>query len=113
MFKIAASPDYWAKVEVPFRTESGKEQIQKFECKFRRVTQAELEEFMEQGRAGRLRDAAVLDQVWLDWRGVADESGEDLPFNGSNRERLCQIVPVQACVVKAFFDTIGTARLGN
>lgn len=113
MFRISASPAYWAKVEVPVKDENGKDQIMKFDAQFKRVTQEELEELIERGRRGQLPDAQLLDQVWLNWRGVGDEAGEELSFNATNRARLCAIVPTQACVVKAFFTSIGSARLGN
>lgn len=113
MFRISASPAYWAKVEVPIKLEDGKEQIMKFDAQFKRVTQEELEELIERGRKGQLPDSQLLDQVWLNWRGVGDEAGEELTFNATNRARLTALVPTQSCVVKAFFNSIGSARLGN
>lgn len=113
MFKIAASPRYWHKVEVPFKLEDGSTRIQKFEAEFRRIPQGELEELIDQGRKGQLKDAAVVESVMTNWRGVADESGEELPFTKANLDRLCAIVPTQSCIVKAFFDSVGGARSGN
>lgn len=113
MFKIAQLPAYWAPVEVPLVLESGKTEIRKFEAKFKRLTQSELADVRERGEAQTLRDRDLLHEILLDWKGVAEEDGTEIPFSAVALDRLLEIYPVQPSLVKAFFKSMGGARTGN
>lgn len=113
MFKIASSASYWFPVDIHFRTESGKVEVRKVECKFKRLTQPELEDLLNP-LTPKKTDRQLLDDVWLDWKGVGDDEGNPAEFTPSAKDAFLAIIPTQPTIVKAFFASMQQqARAGN
>ncbi len=113
MFKIAVNEAYWAPVTVSIPSDLDKTDKRKFEVKFRRLGQAELDKISDQVNKGETTDDQVARSVLLDWKGVQDEGGNELPFNEDNLAKLLEVFPVRPSIVAAFFKTINGARQKN
>lgn len=109
MFKVSVSASYFAPVAIELPG-GGKAA---FDAQFKRLTQAEMDKLVERINTGDLDDARLVDEVFVGWVGVADEDGEALDFSETNKQRLLDIVPVRACVIKAFFESFAKAKAKN
>ncbi|MCC7413316.1 MAG: hypothetical protein IT495_17000 [Gammaproteobacteria bacterium] len=113
MFCIDVSPTYRWPVTVELMTTDGEMQRHEFQAEFVRLSTTEIEALQRQAAAGELEDAALIDQVLRGWADVADEHGEPLAVNAANRERLLDVHPVRACLVRAWFESLEGARRKN
>lgn len=110
MFQLDQDKTYWYPVTIEMTAkEGGRKQKFTFEAEFNRIAQDEITElFRTRGEdESPLKDAEVLERVFVGWRDVQDAAGRPLEVNPENREQLLNRFPVSACVVKAFFKSIG------
>lgn len=108
MFKLATKPSYIAPVEVTLPGAAK----QTFDVEFRRLTQSELDEFLQRVRDNQLTDAEVCREIVLGWRGVSDADGE-LAFSAGALDALLDIYPLARCIVEAFMTSLAGARAKN
>ena len=109
MFKLSVSGTYFARVDVDLPG-GGKAS---FDAQFRRLSQSEMDSLGARLKEGALDDQELVDDVLVGWIGVAGEDGEALEFNETNKQRVLDIVPVRACVLRAFFESFSKARGKN
>lgn len=110
MFQLDQEKTYWYPVVVEMTAkEGGRKQKFTFEGEFNRLPQDEITELFRPRSEDEtpLKDAEVLDRVFVGWRQVQDAEGRTLEVNPENREALLNRFPVSSSVVKAFFKSIG------
>lgn len=110
MFKISPTPSYKHPVKVSLPGEAVK---QSFDAEFLRLSQADIDAWLEKIKEGHVKDADVVRAVLIGWAGVADQNGVELPFCASALEAAIQVYPFASSVVEAFFESIAGARLKN
>lgn len=109
MFKIKHNSDFTWPVKVQVPTD-GRHQEQQFTARFKVVERSRFED-ISSGDA--TAETALLREVLLGWEGVADESGEALPFSEQVRDQLLEIPYVRTAVVEAFFEGIAGRKRKN
>jgi hypothetical protein len=121
MFKIGSvSQTYLQPVEVEVPNGGGKTIKHIFKARFKRKTQAELDEIHRRLNALQLKDGeellsddALLREVMDGWEDVLDGQDQPQEFNEENLATLLDIYPTRPRLVKAFFDSIQTSKRKN
>lgn len=113
MFVLKQSDSYSWPVSVRFPVSGGSHQEQKFDGEFIRVTQSRIREIQKQIADEEITDFDLAKSVLIGWKGVQDESGNDLPFSIEHRDRLLEVALVAGSVVAAFFESITGAKRKN
>lgn len=130
MFKIIAEPLVWWPVTFPGVTEDGEVVENKIEVRFVILDEDAMEAFsIETGKLlasklvgeneevlapeDRPTSSAVAQQalqpIVRDWRGVAAENGEPLPFSVDNFRALLRVPNVFAAILRSY----GACRAGR
>lgn len=111
MFKLTQSPEFWAKVRVEVQTEEGRRSTGEFEVRFKRVKLQDLkamtEKAFEDGDANN-----VLRGLVTDWRGMADEDGQPIPFSVEALDRAIDS-GLGGPMMEGFREALPKARLKN
>lgn len=110
MFKIALTETYESPVLIELPGEKKKHE---FTGIFNRFSQDELNTLRERIQSEELNDKQFCAEVLAGWKGVRDESGEELEFTNSNLDKVLNIYPVAASIVSAFYASISGAKLKN
>jgi hypothetical protein len=126
-FKISSALEgsYKWPVKVAIPIDGGKWHTQTFTGSFRRLPRAESKELVSlMGEMQRALDngqsiedvpdgSDVVRRVLTGWADIKDDDGEDLPFNGTNLERLLEVGPFVNGVMKAYFESLDPAKEKN
>lgn len=104
MLKLAASDRFWYPVRVDIIDADGVRRPHEFRALFRRYGRADFERLMRLVREGEITDDALARDILLDWQGVQDESGIEIPFSVEARERLIDLWPVLPALITAFVE---------
>jgi len=110
MFKIALTETYEHPVIIDI---PGDKKRHEFTGIFHRFSQGELNDMRERIQNEALDDKAFCREVLAGWKGVRDEAGDEIEFGDGNLDRLLDIYPVAASIVKAFYESISGAKLKN
>lgn len=110
MFKLAASPVYFWPVSVSLPTDGGKFEKSTFDAQFKRIPQSRIDAIF---RADDVKDEEVARELLVGWRGVTDDSGEDVPFSEAAREQLFNVPGVRAAVIKSYLESLSGAKQKN
>ena len=116
MFIVMSKPTFIAPVVAKIPADNGKFTPVKFSVVFKALEKAAVDDLLkrirENAKAARegdhtapLTDRAVLDEV-LEGFGadVVEEDRTPMAFCPGNVDRLCAIYPLEAAMVKSFFD---------
>jgi hypothetical protein len=122
MFKITAAPLVWWPVTVPGVSEEGEVVENRFEMRFRILTEDEHQAFILSVGANEKLDVAngtvsapseeaakVVLRIAADWRGVGAENGEPLKFSDEHLRQLLNVPNAFNGVMKAY----GACRAGR
>lgn len=113
MFIVTQTPTYTAPVIVEMPSDNGKTKIVKFNARFKRLPQDEIDTLYDRIRDKDLDDEKLVHEVTVGWDGVADAQGTPLDFTPENFEQVLGIYPVQASLAKAFFNSLKGAKEKN
>lgn len=113
MFSIAkAIEDYTWPVTVHLPVDGGRTEKQTFTAKFKRVSQARINEIREAIEAGKTTDVKLASEVLVGWLDVTD--GDDVvEYSESTKAQILDIPSVAASVVRAFFESLTGAPRKN
>ncbi len=113
MFKIAQESTFKWPVTVHVPKDGGKFTKASFTAEFKALPQDEIDEVIADARDGRT-DSNFAATCLVGWKGVQDESGEEMEFDDDNKDKLLNIPYVRNAVVTAFFEALsGVARRKN
>jgi len=107
MFKLKQSQTYFWPVVAKSCADGGTYERHPFDIEFRRMPQSEVEELRDLSRAAATSDRELVRRIVVGWRGIADESGETLPFSQTKLDELLDMPGVAAMIVIAWLDSLG------
>lgn len=96
MFNIDEVPRFW--VDVEFVTPSGQQAT--FQAKFEALTIPEFNLFSLETAEG---SKAFLDRIFLAFKDVADNAGNDIPDTPENRSKLVALSWVRTALIRSYF----------
>ena len=116
MFIVTSQKTFIAPVAAKIPTDNGKFTPAKFSVVFKALEKAEVDDLLKRIRESAkaqargddvapLTDRAVLDEVLEGFHpDLMEEDRTPMAFTPTNVDRLCAIYPVEAAMVKSFFD---------
>lgn len=109
MFTLDQSPTYWFVVPVEMTDENGRRRKFDFDAEFNRLPRSEITELLRTREEGEspLKDADVVERVFVGWRRINDANGNELVVNAANRAALLDTHPVEASIVRAYLKSLG------
>ena len=113
MFKIGSKDQYSWPVKVELAADGGKTEKQTFDAVFKRLPQSEVESLGDKLRNDEIKEAALIEEILVGWKGVQDSDGNDLPFSETNRDFLMDVFPVRGCVITAWLESLKVGRAKN
>lgn len=113
MFKIDLSDTYDYKVEMSIPNEKGTPNKSNFTATFNRLKQSELDDLIERSKNGELEDQELIDLVLIDWKGIKDVDGNEIPCNEETRDIVLDVFPVRPSIVTGFFESLSGAKRKN
>ena len=121
-FVLKQSNTYTWPVALVLPVDGGRRDKHTFEGEFRRLPQTRINQIVRLARAserGRLNDdEELLDQdaameLIAGWSGVVDDDSKEIPFSDSALTQLLEIPTVAGQIVRAWFESIDTAKRKN
>ena len=121
-FVLKQSNTYTWPVALVLPVDGGRRDKHTFEGEFRRLPQTRINQIVRLARAserGRLNDdEELLDQdaareLIAGWSGVVDDDNKEIPFSDSALTQLLEIPTVAGQIVRAWFESIDTAKRKN
>lgn len=109
-FRIDLSPTFKWPVTAHVIDGDGVRNEVSFTLEFARMTQKEVEQLI--ASAGELKDADFVHRIIRGWAGIDGPDGP-LIFSPETLSALCNIVGMQAAIVRAWFDYIQQASTKN
>lgn len=101
-FVLAKTETFQCDVKVQERTNSGAWREESLSLICKRTAEADRKRRLE------LPHGDLLREVVVDWKGIKDENGADVPFNEQNFEGFLQIIgAVSASVDRYWLDCMG------
>ena len=116
MFIVTQKPTFTAPVVAKIPTDGGKFTTARFSVVFKALTKPEVDELLKRirdraqestqdGGVELLKDREVLEEVLVGFGpDLVEEDRTPMVFNATNVERLCSIYPLEAAMVKSFFE---------
>lgn len=117
MFKLDTSSTYFFPVTVEQPADGGKFVKSTFDAEFKRLSKTEVKSIFERlpgvtkEAEEPINDDDILTMVFVGWKGVADASGDALPYSETTRVAMLDIQGVSNGIVKAFFDSISGSKV--
>jgi hypothetical protein len=112
-FRLALSPTYEVEVQIAYPVDGGKVEKHKFLARFRRLPQPRLEAIRGLLAAGEMTDRDLLDEVLVALPGVQREDGSPLGDDRESLHEALDVHPMQPTLVRAFLNSLGSAREKN
>jgi len=112
MFKLAQNETYFWPIKVDVPQDGGTFIQQKFEAKFKRLSQTRLKEISKQLDEGIINEVDVCREVMVDWKGVGNDSGP-LEFCESNFSLLLENVYAVRGIYLGFFESVAGSKVKN
>ena len=121
-FVLKQSNTYTWPVALVLPVDGGRRDKHTFDGEFKRLPQTRINQIVRLARAserGRLNDdEELLDQdaareLIAGWSGVVDDDGKEIPFSDSALAQLLEIPTVAGQIVRAWFESIDTAKRKN
>ena len=121
-FVLKQSNTYTWPVALVLPVDGGRRDKHTCDGEFKRLPQTRINQIVRLARAserGRLNDdEELLDQdaakeLLAGWSGVVDDDGKEIPFSDSALAQLLEIPTVAGQIVRAWFESIDTAKRKN
>ncbi len=121
-FVLKQSNTYTWPIALVLPVDGGRRDKHTFDGEFKRLPQTRINQIVRLARAserGRLNDdEELLDQdaakeLLAGWSGVVDDDGKEIPFSDSALAQLLEIPTVAGQIVRAWFESIDTAKRKN
>lgn len=107
MLKLAPKDSYKRTVKVDVPLDLGKVERQQFVVKFKRLSATETRELVEEFQADKgVSDEDLMRRYLLDWEGVSDEDGNDIPYTSTNLDAMMDVVYIRKAIVNAFVEEV-------
>lgn len=111
MFKLVRPKSYSWPVELRTPTNGGSYEKATIDLEFRYVPQSEVTATLQALEGKTFSE--VVEGLVVGWTGVADESGNDVPFSVTNLAKLLDIPGVAATIFGAWAESLSAAPAKN
>lgn len=108
-YRIIVRPDYVYPVKLNVLAENGAVMSHTFNAKFRRLSQAEIDEV----KASVKTDADLVRKVMIGWEGVEGADGSSLDFNETSLGLLLEDNGVAWAIARAWYESIDKELVKN
>jgi len=112
MFKLDLKDYYTWPVDVVI-ADAGKARKFRFDARFTRLSQPEIDTLMKQAGAGNIEDIEFCNRILEGWEGIQDEDGQTVHYSESSKHMLLEVYPVAACIVEAYGKSLSAGRTKN
>ncbi len=99
MFKIQKSENYSWPVKVKIPVDGGRYHEETFDAIFKRLPASKTRELID---SENMTDTDFAKNVLVDWKGVTDDKGVEIPFSESAMAQLLDVPAVALAVVEAY-----------
>jgi len=99
MFKLQQSENYSWPVKVKVPVDGGLFIEQTFDAVFKRLAASKTKELVG---SENMNDIEFAKSVLIGWKGVTDDSGNDVPFSDGTRDSLLDVPSVATAVVESY-----------
>jgi hypothetical protein len=113
MFKMSQSQTYFWPVALNMPASGGKYEKSTFDVEYLRLPQSRILEMRATGEQGLITDAEVCREIVKGWKGILDESGDEMPFSETNLSGLLDVALVAGAIVKAYFESMSGIKQKN
>lgn len=121
-FTLKQSASYSWPITLIIPADGGRRDKHTFEGEFRRLSQTRINEIISAARAmerGRATDDEIIEdqdaakEILIGWSGVVDDEGEAIPFGDTSLGQMLEIPTVAGQIVRAWFESLDTAKRKN
>jgi len=121
-FVLKQSASYTWPITLIIPVDGGRREKYTFDGEFRRLPQTRINEIIKVARAMErnrgnddemLEDQDAAREILMGWSGVVDDDGKDIPFSESALGQMLEIPTVAGQIVKAWFESLDTAKRKN
>lgn len=112
-FLLSQSDSYVWPVTVEIPIDGGRFDRQTFDAKFKRLPQNRNNAIIQAARADATTDLEVANEVLLGWKGITDDSAEEVPYSETVKSQLLDLPGVAAAVVEAYITSLLGAKRKN
>lgn len=109
MFKLSQSNSYYWPVTVEMPADGGKFEKHTFDAEFRRMSVDELQALGDTDETGGIACRTIM----VGWKGIVDDSGEEVPFSETSRDQLLQWPTVRIAIMQSFRASLAGAGRKN
>lgn len=110
MFILQKMANYAWPIEFKLPTDGGKYAKHSFEAVFKVLSQSKLTELLN---AKDSDDKAFCREVVVGWKGMKDESGQDLAFSATALDELLEVPTLATAIATAYLESIAGAKAKN
>ena len=121
-FVLKQSATYTWPIPLIIPANGGRREKHTFDGEFRRLPQSRINEIVRMAKAmdrnrnndgEELEDQDAAKEVLAGWSGVVDDDSKEIPFSDSALTQLLEIPTVAGQIVRAWFESIDTAKRKN
>ena len=105
MLKITQTPEFTHRVKVRIPVDGGFSE-QEFDARFRVVPWDELKA-LDDDPAEQAR------RIWVGWKGIVDDEGNELPFSDGLRDQLLGMLFLRIALLRTYMEAIAGVKRGN
>lgn len=110
MFVIKKDANYYWPVKVLSPEGDGKQVTQTFDAQFKRIPQSRLSALLKDDDA---TDAGFAREVVVGWRGIVDESKNEVPFSDGLLQEMLELPGVAAAISVAYLESVSQVKRKN
>ena len=107
MFKLQQKPLVWWPVTIKVPVDGGQISEHEIQVQFELLDQDKYDELALKG------DSHVVKQITKNWKDIADEHGETLPFNEDNLALLTNKIFVRTGILFGYMSAVSGAPIKN
>jgi hypothetical protein len=112
-FILKQSDGFTWPVSIDLPVDGGLYEAQTFDVKFKRMSRKWISDIAKKIEADEAADVDVAREVIMDWSGITDGAGKDLPFSQKALEQLLDIPTMAGELVMLFFKATAGAKTKN
>jgi hypothetical protein len=117
-FVLKQSASYTWPVPLLIPVDGGRREKHSFDAEFKRLPQDRINQIvklargMEKGEDDNDIDEflAAAKEIVIDWAGITDDAGKDVPFSEAALDQLLKIPTIAGQIIRAWFDSMEVAK---
>ncbi len=110
MFKLNTNGHYSWPVEISVPIDGGVHEKQVLDVKFKRLPQSKIQELLSNEESS---DNKFCKEIIVGWKGVCDESGNEIPFSNEALDNLLDFPQLAKKIVVTYLSSLSESKLKN